>query len=97
MAKTIEEMMQQAQTDFSNFCRLFEGKPYDEIPNIVNNNNLDYGMFEFGDDESEDGFVDINYNSICATLFRRDGKIVVKRDFEFYDEAGQAHSYVPQY
>lgn len=97
MAKTIEELRQQAQMDFSNFCRLFEGKPYDEIPNIVNDNNLDYGMFEFGDDESEDGFVDINYESICATVFNHEEKVCVKLDFEFYDESGQAHSFAQQY
>lgn len=89
---TYQELLQKGQTEFSEFCRLVEGKPYDEIPNIVNDNKLDYGMFEYGDDDTEEGLVDINYKSLCVTVFNMDGMIGVKASCEVWDENDTPHS-----
>lgn len=86
--KTNEQLKAQGQVDYNEFHRLFNGQPHEKIPQIVDENNLSYGALEYGDDET-DGYVDINYKSICVTVYKdEDGLCRVNLKYGVYDENG---------
>ena len=95
MANTREDIMRQAQKDYTEFCDLFNGRPHNEIPSIVDEYGLDYGALEYGDDET-DGVVDINFKSICATVYKDEDELCrVNLQCEIYDENGQPFTDYP--
>lgn len=79
-------LMQSGQTHFTELRSLLDGKPFMDIPKLVNEHNLSYGALVY-----EDGcdMVDVNYKSICASLCNEDGKVYVSSNAEVYDDDGK--------
>lgn len=86
--KSKEELKAQGKVDHEGFKKLFNGNPHNDIPRIVEENNLSYGTLEYGDDNLY-GHVDINYKSICGTVRNKNGICQVTCFYEVYDENGQ--------
>jgi len=80
-------LAQRGQTHFTELCGLVDGKPFTDIPKLVEEHNLSYGALAY-----EDGcdMVDVNYKSICATLCANDGYIFVSGETEVYDDDGKS-------
>ena len=78
--------MQRGQTHFTELCGLVDGKPFMDIPKLVEEHNLSYGalVYKYGCDT-----VDINYKSIGASLHYNNGHILVSGLAEVYDDDGK--------
>ena len=85
--ENVRRLGQRGQTHFTELCGLVDGKPFTDIPKLVEEHNLSYGASAY-----EDGcdMVDINYKSICVPLCNEDGYIFVSGSTEVYDDDGKS-------
>ena len=77
--------MAKGQQDYNEFCKLFDGKSWDDVDNIVKTNNLSYGAEKPIDGN---GLADINYKNILATCRNENGVAKVLLPIEIYDDEG---------
>ena len=78
-------IIEKAKADYQEFCKLFNGVPFSDVDKLVKQYNLSYGAFN---PNNNNDMRDINYKNICATTLNTDGKSVVNRGIELYDNNG---------
>lgn len=83
-----EYYMPIAQEDYTAFCDLFNGKPFDKetIQGIVDTNYMSYGALCPTNGGMEEGLIDINYKHILATIRNDDGICRVNDLIEIFDD-----------
>ena len=81
----INQAFETAKIHYREFCELVKGRRYEEIDNIVKENNFSYGSIRYVDQVD---MVDINYKSILVTVHNEIGNIYVSRHIEIYDSYG---------
>lgn len=84
--ENVRRLAQRGQTHFTELCGLVDGKPFTDIPKLVEEHNLSYGSSAYKDGCD---MVDVNYKSICATLYNDDDHIIVSGETEVYDDDGK--------
>lgn len=84
--ENVRRLAQRGQTHFTELCGLVDGKPFTDIPKLVEEHNLSYGASAYKDGCD---MVDVNYKSICATLYNDDDHIIVSGATEVYDDGGK--------
>ena len=80
---TREEFVTRGNAEHEEFRKFFEGKRWDDIEDIVNENDLSYGALSPWDNY---GIVDINYKHILATIHKVGNEICVNDICEIYDD-----------
>lgn len=81
-----KKSLETARKEYAEFCRIFNGKPFNEVDLLVGKYDLSYGAERpyYGN-----GFADINYKSILATIIEtEDGKSRISENVEIYDKNG---------
>lgn len=81
-----KKSLETARKEYAEFCRIFNGKPFNEVDLLVGKYDLSYGAERpyYGN-----GFADINYKSILVTVVEtEDGKSRISENVEIYDKNG---------
>ena len=81
-----KKSLETARKEYAEFCRIFNGKPFNEVDLLVCKYDLSYGAERpyYGN-----GFADINYKSILVTVVEtEDGKSRISENVEIYDKNG---------
>ena len=75
-----KKSLETARKEYAEFCRIFNGKPFNEVDLLVGKYDLSYGAERpyYGN-----GFADINYKSILVTVVEtEDGKSRISENVE---------------
>ena len=81
-----KKSLETARKEYAEFCRIFNGKPFNEVDLLVGKYDLSYGAERpyYGN-----GFADINYKSILVTVVETEnGKSRISENVEIYDKNG---------
>ena len=83
-----QKAIETARKDYAEFCKIFNGKPFNEVDLLVSKYDLSYGAERpyYGN-----GFADINYKSILVTIIETEGgKSRISESVEVYTKDGCA-------
>lgn len=71
-----------AEENYTEFCKKFNGVDFSAVVSIARDMHLSFGA------QVDEKMVDVNYKNILATCVNRNGKSVVSKCVEIYDDEG---------